>query len=194
VLDLGQQPLANSLVLPERASEPEPKYPLRLMVCEGCWLLQILDWIPPAQLYSDYVYFSSFSDEILRHAREAATRYTNEFQLGSGNLVIEIASNDGYMLKNFVKSGVPSLGIEPAKNIATVARGQGVDTVVDFFDEKLATSLRSSGRQADLILGNNVFAHAPDINDFVSGLRILLKPKGRVILEFPYAVDLFEKS
>jgi len=194
VLDLGLQPLANNLLREEDLSKAEPKFPLRLAVCQSCWLLQILDLIPPVQLFSEYLYFSSFSDLMLRHAKEAAERYIKEFELDQNSLVIEIASNDGYFLKNFQAAGVPSLGIEPAQNIAKVAREKGIETVVEFFGKGLAEKLAGAGRQADLILGNNVFAHAPNTNDFVAGLRALLKPAGRIILEFPYAADFIEKS
>jgi len=194
VLDLGVQPLANNLLRPEDLGKPEPKFPLRLAVCRNCWLLQITDLVPPVDLFSEYLYFSSFSDLMLRHAGEAAQRYIAEFQLGKDSLVVEIASNDGYLLRNFVAAGVPCLGIEPAANIAKVARERGIETLVEFFGQELAGRLAGAGRQADLILGNNVFAHAPDTNDFVAGLRALLKPKGRVVLEFPYAAELIEKT
>lgn len=194
ILDLGVQPLANNLLRPEDLGRTEPKFPLRLAVCESCWLLQILDLVPPVQLFSEYLYFSSFSDLMLRHARQAAERYIAEYALGAGSLVVEVASNDGYFLKHFKAGGVPCLGIEPAANIAKVAQQQGIDTIVDFFGAKLAGTLTGAGRHADLILGNNVFAHAPDTNDFVAGLRSLLKPGGRVVLEFPYAADFIEKN
>src|SRR4051812_42935699 len=170
VLDLGLQPLANNLLREQDLSAEEPKFPLRLAVCQSCWLLQILDLVPPVQLFSEYLYFSSFSDLMLRHAREAATRYIKEFSLGKDSLVVEVASNDGYFLKNFNEAAVPSLGIEPAKNIAKVAQEKGIDTVVEFFGKDLAQKLKGQGREADLILGNNVFAHAPFTNDFVAGL------------------------
>jgi SAM-dependent methyltransferase len=194
ILDLGLQPLANNLLREEDLAKPEPKFPLRLAVCQSCWLLQILDLIPPVQLFSEYLYFSSFSDLMLRHAQEAAKRYITEFGLNQNSLVIEIASNDGYFLKNFQATGVPSLGIEPAQNIAKVAREKGIDTIVEFFGKELAEKLANERREADLILGNNVFAHAPNTNDFVAGLRTLLKPAGRIILEFPYAADFIEKT
>jgi SAM-dependent methyltransferase len=194
ILDLGLQPLANNLLLPEDLSKAEPKFPLRLAVCQSCWLLQILDLVPPVQLFSEYLYFSSFSDLMLRHAREAAARYLKEFSLGGKSLVIEVASNDGYFLRNFNEAGVPCLGIEPAANIARVAREKGIETLVEFFGNALAQKLAGSGRRADLILGNNVFAHAPDTNDFVAGLSSLLVPGGRIVLEFPYAADFIEKS
>ena len=194
VLDLGLQPLANNLLRPEDLAKPEPKFPLRLAVCTDCWLLQITDLVPPVELFSEYLYFSSFSDTMLRHAKEAATRYIQEFKLDGNSLVVEVASNDGYLLKNFVEAKVPCLGVEPAGNIAKVAREKGIETLVEFFGKKIASDLAAKNRQADLILGNNVFAHAPDTNDFVAGLKTLLKPKGRIALEFPYGADFIEHS
>ena len=193
-MDLGTQPLANNLLRPEDLSKAEPKFPLRLAVCESCWLLQILDLVPPVQLFTEYLYFSSFSDLMLRHAQAAAEHYIGEFGLNRRSLVVEIASNDGYLLKNFRSAGVPCLGIEPAANIAKVAREAGIETLVEFFGADLAGRLAAGGRKADLILGNNVFAHAPNTNDFVAGLRTLLKPGGRIVLEFPYAADFIEKG
>lgn len=194
ILDLGIQPLANNLLLPEHLARKEPSFPLRLAVCRSCWLLQILDLVPPVQLFSEYLYFSSFSDLMLSHAQQAAQRYIRDFSLTNQSQVIEIASNDGYLLQFFVRAGVPSLGIEPAANIAQAAQAKGIETIVEFFGTTLAKRLVRSGQQADLILGNNVFAHAPDINDFLIGLEALLRPHGRVILEFPYASDFIEKG
>ncbi|MHB8519335.1 MAG: methyltransferase domain-containing protein [Limisphaerales bacterium] len=194
VLDLGVQPLANNLLRREDLGQPEPRFPLRVFVCPDCWLLQITDLVPAVTLFSEYLYFSSFSDAILRHAHQAAERYAKEFALGPKNLVIEIASNDGYLLRNFVRLGVPCLGIEPAANIAKVTQDQGIETVVEFFGRPLAERLAGAGRGADVVLGNNVFAHAPDPNDFVAGLRTILKPGGRIILEFPYAVNLIDQG
>ena len=192
VLDLGLQPLANNLLRAGDLDKPEPRFPLRLAVCHQCWLLQIVDLVPPTELFSEYLYFSSFSDAMLRHARAAADQHTAEFGLGADSFVVEIASNDGYLLKNFVARGIPCLGVEPAANIAAVARENGIDTRVEFFGRQCAEALVAEGKGADLILGNNVFAHAPDTNDFVAGLRTLLKPGGRVALEFPYAGDFVE--
>jgi SAM-dependent methyltransferase len=194
LLDLGLQPLANNLLRPEDLAKPEPKVPLRLAFCRSCALLQILDLVPPVQLFSEYLYFSSFSDSLLRNAKQASERYINEFSLTEKNFVVEIASNDGYCLKNFVATKIPCLGIEPAANIAKVAREKGIETLEEFFGESLAKRLAAENRRADLILGNNVFAHAPNTNDFVAGLKTLLKPRGRVILEFPYAADFIEHN
>ncbi|MBI5801716.1 MAG: methyltransferase domain-containing protein [Verrucomicrobia bacterium] len=194
VLDLGVQPLANNLLRPEDLGKPEPRFPLRIFFCPQCWLLQITDLVPPVELFTEYLYFSSFSDTMLRHAREAAQRYVRDFKLGADSLVVEIASNDGYLLKNFRDARVPCLGIEPAANIAKVAREQGIETRVEFFGAELARKLAGEGRRADLILGNNVFAHAPDTNDFVAGLKLLLQPRGRVVLEFPHGLELLERT
>lgn len=192
VLDLGLQPLANNLLSEADLAKPEPRFPLRVALCEGCWLLQITDIVPPVELFSEYLYFSSFSDALLRHAAEAAAAHLRDGDLGPESFVVEIASNDGYLLKNFVAAGVPCLGIEPAANIAKVAVAAGVPTLSRFFGRELAAELAAQGRQADLILGNNVFAHVPDINGFVAGLAALLKPGGRIALEFPYGCDLVE--
>jgi hypothetical protein len=193
VIDLGLQPLANNLLRPEDLGQPEPRFPLAVFVCGDCWLMQITDTVPPVDLFSDYIYFSSFSDAMLRHARAAVQQHIAGKKLGKDSFVIEIASNDGYLLKNFVEAGIPCLGFEPAANIAEVARKNGVETHCEFFGQATAAALRGQKGQADLILGNNVFAHAPDTNDFVAGLKSLLKPDGWVVLEFPYGVDMIEK-
>ena len=190
ILDLGEQPLANNLLAPEDLAQPEPRFPLRLAVCTECWLLQITDLVPPVELFSNYIYFSSYSDAWTQHAAECAARYRDEF---APNYVIEIASNDGYLLRHFAEANTPHLGIEPAENIATAAREKGIKTRTDFFTEKLAQELAAE-KPADLILANNVFAHAPDINDFVAGLKTLLAPEGRAILEFPHAVEMIAQD
>ncbi|MEZ0273971.1 MAG: methyltransferase domain-containing protein [Roseimicrobium sp.] len=193
VIDLGLQPLANNLLRPENLGQPEPRFPLDVWVCSQCWLMQISHIVPPVTLFSEYVYFSSFSDQMLRHAREASLRYIEEKKLGADSFVIEVASNDGYLLKNFVQAGVPCLGFEPAANIAEVARKNGVDTHCEFFGTESASGVKATRGGADLILGNNVFAHAPDTNDFVKGLATLLKPDGWIVLEFPYGADMIDK-
>ncbi|HEY0456996.1 MAG TPA: class I SAM-dependent methyltransferase [Verrucomicrobiae bacterium] len=194
VLDLGLQPLANNLLRKDDLGKAEPRFPLRIFVCPKCWLLQITELVPPVQLFSEYLYFSSFSDSMLRHAREAANTYLREFSLGAKSMVIEIASNDGYLLQNFHKAGVPCLGIEPAANVASVAREKGIPVLSEFFGETLGKRLHAEGRSADLLLGNNVFAHVPYSNDFAAGIRALLKPDGICVLEFPYAADLIAKT
>lgn len=194
VLDLGIQPLANNLLNKSDLDKPEPKFPLRLAVCKSCWLMQIVDTVPPVKLFSEYLYFSSFSETMVEHSRKAVERYIKEFNLNKDSFAIEIASNDGYLLKNFVDAKIPCLGIEPAKNIAEVAIKKGIPTVVEFFGEQYARTLVAEGKQADIIIANNVFAHAPNINDFVKGLKIALKPTGTIVLEFPYGVEMVEKT
>jgi SAM-dependent methyltransferase len=191
VLDLGLQPLANNLlpVPPEQAGE-EPRFPLIVDVCNDCFLMQLRELVPPVRLFSEYLYFSSFSDAMLRHAREAVDRHSTEYALGSDSLVVEIASNDGYLLQYFNQRGIPSLGIEPAANIAKVAREKGIDTRVEFFSKALAEQLVAEGKKADLILGNNVFAHVPDVNDFVAGISTLLNSGGVAALEFPWGHEM----
>lgn len=192
VLDLGAQPLANQLLRPEDLARGEPRYPLRVAVCQDCWLIQITDVVPPAALFSEYLYFSSVSDALLSHAAAAVDVHRRECALDERSFVVEIASNDGYLLRNFVAAGVPCLGIEPARNIAEVAAGRGIPTRNEFFNADTARRVLATAGPADLILGNNVFAHVPDTNDFVAGLALLLKPAGRAVLEFPYACDLIE--
>jgi len=194
VLDLGVQPLANNLLRPADLARVEPRFPLRLALCQECLLVQITDIVPPVDLFSDYLYFSSVSDALLQHSAAAVQSHRERQPLDGRSLVIEIASNDGYLLRNFVAAGIPCLGIEPAANIARVAIERGVPTLNRFFSLELARELAADGRSADLILGNNVFAHVPDTNDFVAGLAALLKPTGRVALEFPYAGDMFEHA
>jgi SAM-dependent methyltransferase len=191
VLDLGQQPLANNLlpVPPDEAGD-EPRFPLIVDVCNDCFLMQLRELVPPVELFSEYLYFSSFSDSMLRHAREAVERHSADYSLGAESLVVEIASNDGYLLQYFKQRGVPSLGIEPAANIAKVSLEKGIDTRVEFFSKSLAEHLVAEGKQADLILGNNVFAHVPDVNDFVAGIATLLKSQGVAALEFPWGHEM----
>jgi SAM-dependent methyltransferase len=182
VLDLGVQPLANNLL--EHPDDNEPRYPLELFSCRDCWLLQIGEIVPPIDLFSDYPYFSSFSDTMLAHAKDTADQCM--LCLDKDSFVVEIGSNDGYLLKNFQKAGIPCLGIEPAANIAKVSREMGIDTLEKFFSIDTAKKIE---RKADIILGNNVFAHAPNTNSFTAGMAHLLKPDGQIILEFPYAMD-----
>ena len=188
LLDLGEQPLANNLPRPED-DQPEPRFLLCLAVCTECWLLQITDLVPAGELFGEYVYFSSYSDTWVKHAAQCAQRYQRDFELGPASRVVEIASNDGCLLGHFAKAGIPHLGIEPAENVAAVARENNVETRIDFFTEQLAQELAAE-QPADLILANNVFAHVPDINDFVSGLKTLMLPDGRAILEFPHAMEM----
>jgi len=186
VINLGEQPLANNFLSPEFLELPEQRFPLGLVVCTECWMLQITDLVPPVDLFSQYVYFSSYSEAWVVHAAACAARYREEFSPGH---VVEIASNDGYLLRHFADHDISHLGIEPAANIAKIARAKGVETRVDFFSEKLARDLVSE-HSADLILANNVFAHVPDTNDFVAGLKVLLSADGYAVMEFPYAVEM----
>jgi SAM-dependent methyltransferase len=192
VLDLGETPLANRLLLPGQLDEPEPTYPLDLAFCPDCTLLQITETVPPEELFRDYLYFSSFSDTMVRHARDSAERLIAARSLGPDSLVVEAASNDGYMLQFFAQRGVPVLGIEPARNIAKVARERGIPTIDEFFSDELASRLAGEGKQADVFLGNNVLAHVADLNGFVRGIKAILAPDGRSVIEAPYAKDMLD--
>lgn len=192
VLDLGLQPLANNLLSEADLNREEPRFPLGIAVCESCWLVQLTHLVPPVELFSEYLYFSSFSETMLSHAAKAAEQYIRELGLKADSLVMEIASNDGYFLKNFLGAGIPVVGVEPAANIAVEAEKLGIPTEVEFFGADFAARYVAENRQADLILANNVFAHAPDTNDFVSGLAIAMSPDGVAKIEFPYLLNLLE--
>lgn len=175
-------------------NRPERYYPLRLWVCEHCWLVQTEDYAEAGELFdADYAYFSSTSSSWLAHARDYAERMRKTLALGADSLVVEVASNDGYLLRNFVEAGVPCLGIEPTASTADAAQRLGVPVLREFFGESLGRRLAGEGRQADLLLGNNVFAHVPDINDFSRGLKAALKPGGTLTLEFPHLLRLIER-
>ncbi len=189
-VDLGMSPMANSYLKPHQLNRMEPFYPLRAFVCEQCFLVQLEEFESPDHIFSDYAYFSSFSDLFLQHAKEYVDMAMDRFKLGPDSYVVEIASNDGYLLQNFVKRGVPVLGIEPAKNVAEVAVKKGVPSLVKFFGVETARELAAQGRRPDLLIGNNVLAHVPDINDFVGGLKVLLGPSGVVTMEFPHLMRL----
>ena len=192
-LDLGLQPLANNLLRPGDDTGTEPRFPLRVAVCQACWLVQIIETVPPTALFEEYLYFSSFSDAMLSHARVAVDQHIVACRLDHKSFVIEIASNDGYLLKNFVAAGIPCLGVEPAKNIAVVAEAAGIPTLCEFFGRDTAARVLREHGPADLILGNNVFAHAPDINDFIAGISLLLNEDGRVVVEFPYLGNFIDQ-
>jgi 2-polyprenyl-3-methyl-5-hydroxy-6-metoxy-1,4-benzoquinol methylase len=185
-------PLSNSYLTGDQLRSMEPYYPLHALVCESCLLVQLEEYGSPEQIFSDYAYFSSYSDTWLKHAKQYAQMVTERFSLASGSKVIEIASNDGYLLRNFVEMRIPVLGIEPARNVAEVAEKAGVPTRVDFFGTALAGRLVSEGHAADLLIGNNVLAHVPALNDFVRGMKIALKPTGVITLEFPHLLRLME--
>ncbi len=193
-VDLGMSPLCESYVTREGLNHMEPFYPLHVFVCEQCFLVQLLEYVSADHIFSDYAYFSSYSDSWLRHAQEYADMAEERFGLESRNQVIELASNDGYLLQNFVRKGIPALGIEPAGNVAEVAVQKGIPTLVRFFGEETARDLVAAGTQADLLIGNNVLAHVPDLNDFVAGMKILLSPRGVITMEFPHLMRLMEEN
>lgn len=194
-VDLGFAPPSNAYVNAEELSNPEVHYPLRVKVCHRCWLVQTEDYAQAEELFSaDYAYFSSTSSSWLDHAAGYARMITDRLQLGPESFVIEVASNDGYLLKNFVAAGIPCLGIEPTASTAAAAEALGIPVMREFFGEALGRRLADEGRSADLIAGNNVYAHVPDINDFTRGLTAALKPEGTVTLEFPHLVPLIEQT
>lgn len=193
-LDLGFAPPSNAYLTKADLTRPERTYPLKLFVCDTCWLVQTEDYAQADELFnSDYAYFSSTSSSWLAHAARYAESMTRRLDLGAQSFVIEIASNDGYMLKNFVAAGIPCLGIEPTASTADAAEKIGVPVLREFFGEALGRRLAGEGRQADLIAGKNVYAHVPDINDFTRGLKAALKPGGTVTLEFPHLKILLEQ-
>ena len=192
ILDLGLSPLANRLPTEDQLKEDEPFYPLDLYFCPSCTLLQITETVPPEILFRDYLYFSSFSDTMLKHSRASAEELIKKRNLGPDSLVIEAASNDGYMLQCFQEQGIPVLGIEPARNVAKVAIERGIPTIAEFFGLETATQLATEGKKADLFLGNNVLAHVADLNGFVEGIKTILKPDGRSVIEAPYAKDMLD--
>jgi len=192
-LDLGFAPPSNAYLRAEDLKRPEKYFPLKTMVCDQCWLVQTDDYAQANELFnSDYAYFSSTSSSWLAHAANYARQITKQLGLGKGSLVIEVASNDGYLLKNFVAAKIPCLGIEPTTSTAAKAEKLGIPVLREFFGELLGKRLAKEGRQADLIIGNNVYAHVPDINDFTRGLKAALKPDGTITLEFPHLMRLIE--
>jgi hypothetical protein len=194
-LDLGFAPPSNAYLNVEDLAKPEKYYPLRLLVCDVCWLVQTEDYAQADELFNpDYAYFSSTSNGWLAHAAKYAQQITKQLQLTSHSLVIEVASNDGYLLKNFVAAGIPCLGIEPTVSTAIAAESLGIPVMREFFGEALGRRLAANGQQADLIAGNNVYAHVPDINDFTRGLKAALKPSGTITLEFPHVMRLIEHT
>jgi SAM-dependent methyltransferase len=190
VLSLGATPLANALLTEAQLSEPEPRFPLEVVFCTRCSLVQLTETVPPQIMFSEYMYFSSFSDTAVEHARLLAERVIGERSLDRSRLVVEIASNDGYLLQHYAVRGIPVLGIEPARNISAVAVSRGIPTVTEFFDAQVAERLTASGQQADVIHCHNVLAHIPDLNGFVSGLQTILRPTGVAIVEVPWVREL----
>jgi SAM-dependent methyltransferase len=192
--DLGMAPPSNSFVAPEHASAMEPFYPLHAFVCDQCHLVQLEEFETPEQIFSNYLYFSSFSDSWLKHAEAYTDQMISRFGLGAGSQVVEIGSNDGYLLQYFRARGVPVLGVEPAANVAAAATARGIPTDVSFFGVATARRLKSSGIEPDVIAANNVMAHVPDLNDFVEGFSTLLKPGGVVTVEFPHLLRLMQQN
>ena len=193
VLSLGKTPLANALLTEEQLDQPEPFYSLDLAFCSNCFLVQITETVPPEQLFREYHYFSSFSDTMLRHAEDLTEQMIGSRQLNTNSLVVEIASNDGYLLQYYHQKGIPVLGIEPATNIAQVAQNErGIRTLCEFFDDRLAEQLRIQGESADVIHAHNVLAHVAGLNELVRGIGLLLKEDGVAVIEVPYVRDLIQ--
>jgi hypothetical protein len=194
VVDLGMSPLCESYLRVDQLNTMEPFYPLHVYVCRQCWLVQLEQYVSADDIFTEYAYFSSFSDSWVQHAREYTEKMIDRFGFDETSSVIELASNDGYLLQWFVKAGVPALGIEPAANVAAAAEERGVPTLVRFFGVELAHELTSQGRYADLLLGNNVLAQVPDLNDFVAGMKIVLAPRGVLTMEFPHVLRLIDEN
>jgi 2-polyprenyl-3-methyl-5-hydroxy-6-metoxy-1,4-benzoquinol methylase len=193
-VDLGMSPLCESYVSQAQLNQMEPFYPLHVYVCEKCLLVQLQEYVTPDHIFTEYAYFSSYSDSWVEHAKTYTDMIVPRLNLGQGSYVVELASNDGYLLQHFVEKGIPVLGIEPAANVAKVAEKKNVPTLVKFFGVKTADELRTAGKSADLIIGNNVLAQVPDINDFVAGIQKLLKPHGVVTMEFPHLMKLIAEN
>jgi hypothetical protein len=194
VVDLGVTPLANSYVAPGAPPDADPSFELHARLCTGCGLVQVRDVVPAESIFSDYAYFSSYSSSWLAHARRFADASIARFGLTRDDLVVEVASNDGYLLKNYLEAGIAVLGIEPAENVAAVAEEAGIPTRVEFFGQESASALHDAGKRPKLVIGNNVFAHVPDINDFAAGLATLAGDHGVVVLEFPHLEKLVEHT
>ena len=193
-VDLGMSPLCQTHIETHQLNHMEPFYPLHAYVCEKCFLVQLEEFVAPGDIFSEYAYFSSYSDSWVQHAKRYADMMIERFHIGPKSLVVEIASNDGYLLQHFVQQQVPVLGIEPAANVAQAALAKNVRSVVKFFGTKSAGEISAEYGQADLLLGNNVLAHVPDLNDFVAGMKVALKPKGVITMEFPHLLRLVEEN
>jgi len=191
-VDLGMSPLCESYISAEKLNQMEPFYPLHAYVCEKCFLVQLDEYVSPEDIFSEYAYFSSYSDSWVEHAKNYTDMIVNRLALDKRSYVVELASNDGYLLQHFVRKGIPCLGIEPAANTARVAEERGVSSLVKFFGRVTGRELAQQGKRADLMIGNNVLAQVPDVNDFVAGIKILLKPQGVVTMEFPHLMRLME--
>lgn len=193
-VDLGMSPLSNAYLSIDHLQNAEKFYPLHTYVCSNCWLVQLEEFESPSEIFSDYAYFSSYSGTWLRHAQEYTEKMISRFGFNPTSQVIEIASNDGYLLQYFQQQGIPVLGIEPAANVAEVAINKGIPSLVKFFGVDTAKELLAQGKQADLLLGNNVLAHVPDLHDFVGGMKIILKDSGVITMEFPHLLQLIQQQ
>jgi len=193
-VDLGMSPLCESYLSVNQLNKMEPFYPLHVYVCEKCFLVQLEEFVRPEDIFSEYAYFSSYSDTWLNHAKDYTKMVVERFRLNGRNHVVELASNDGYLLQYFFEKGIPVLGIEPAANVAKAATEKGVPTVVKFFGEALALEMAAEGKKADLLIGNNVLAQVPGLNGFLKGMKILLKPEGIITMEFPHLMRLIEEN
>ena len=193
-VDLGMSPLCESFLTSDQLNDMEPFYPLHVYVCHSCFLVQLQEYVRPEHIFSEYAYFSSYSDSWLQHAGSYTDMVVERFKIGSQSRVVELASNDGYLLQYFIRKGIPVLGIEPAGNVAQAAMQKGIPTVVKFFGASTAQELAAERGKADLLIGNNVLAHVPDLNDFVAGMKILLKPAGVITMEFPHLMRLMEED
>jgi hypothetical protein len=193
-VDLGMSPLCESFLTEDQLDKMEAFYPLHVLVCSKCFLVQISEYVRVEEIFTEYAYFSSFSSAWLKHAEDYVAMIEKRARLDKNSFVVELASNDGYLLQYFVKKGIPCLGVEPAANVAKAAKERGVESLVSFFNEGTAREMRAAGRMADLVLGNNVLAQVPDINTFVAGVPIILKPTGTVTFEFPHLMQLFDNN
>jgi SAM-dependent methyltransferase len=193
-VDLGMSPLCQTHIAPDQLNHMEPFYPLHAYVCHECFLVQLDEFVAPADIFSEYAYFSSYADSWVEHARRYCDAMVERFGLSAASQVVEIASNDGYLLQHFVRRGIRVLGVEPAANVAEVARQKGIPTTVRFFGQDSARAIAQEAGQADLLLGNNVLAHVPKLNDFVAGMKILLKPEGVITMEFPHLYRLMQHN
>src|SRR5215468_3315373 len=193
-VDLGMSPLCETFLTADQLNQMEPYFPLHVLVCGNCFLVQLQEYVKPEHIFTEYAYFSSYSTSWVEHARRYCESVKARFALGASSQVFEIASNDGYLLQHFLPLGIPVTGIEPAANVAEVARKKDIPTLVEFFGLELAQRLVSEGRQADLIIGNNVLAQVPDLNDFTAGMAHLLAPDGVITLEFPHLERLIDEN
>lgn len=193
-VDLGMHPLCESYISEDKLNQMEPFYPLHVFVCEQCFLVQLHEYVTPAEIFTEYAYFSSYADSWVQHAKRYTDMIVERLKLTAESFVVELASNDGYLLQHFVAKGIPVLGVEPAANVAEAARKKNIPTLVKFFGRQTANELVAERGRADLVLGNNVLAQVPDINDFVAGIKVLVAPRGIVTIEFPHLMKLMEEN